>query len=163
MVIKRFVYGLCVIATMIAIFCFSSQDYDHTMQTSDVIVKPIENTVRKDSSEFESEKDEKSYIEKLESKLDLAVRKSAHMIIFGVLAVFVYLLCKSFGINDADAIVMTFVICGLYAGTDEWHQKFVDGRTSQFVDVCVDEMGVAFSMVIVRVVKKLKLKFCTQN
>ena len=151
-------WGLCVIATMAAIFGFSSQTYDQTMKTSDVVVKPIENTVRKDSSEFESEKEEQDYIKKLEGKLDMAVRKSAHMIIFGVLALFVYLLCKSFGMSDADAVVMTLVVCAVYAGTDEWHQKFVKGRTSQFTDVCVDEFGAVVSTVIVRAVKKLKMK-----
>lgn len=88
----------------------------------------------------------------------MAVRKSAHMIIFGVLALFVYLLCKSFGMSDADAIVMTLVVCVFYAATDEWHQKFVKGRTSQFTDVCVDEFGAVVSVVGVRIAKKLKLK-----
>lgn len=155
---RRILWGLCVIATMAAIFGFSSQTYDQTMKTSDVVVKPIENTVRKDSSEFESEKEEQDYIKKLEGKLDTAVRKSAHMIIFGVLAVFVYMLCKSFGMSDADAIVMTLVVCAVYAGSDEWHQKFVDGRKSQFADVCVDEFGAVAGVVIVRTLKKLKLR-----
>ena len=143
---------------MAAIFGFSSQTYDQTMKTSDVIVKPIENTVRKDSSEFESEKEEQDYIKKLEGKLDKAVRKSAHMIIFGVLALFVYLLCKSFGMSDADAIVLTLVVCAVYAGSDELHQKFVDGRTSQFADVCVDEFGAVVSVVIVRIIKTIKFR-----
>lgn len=155
---RRILWSLCVVATMAAIFCFSSQTYDQTMKTSDVIVKPIENTVKKDSSEFESEKEEQSYIKKLEGKLDKVVRKSAHMIIFGVLALFVYLLCKSFGMSDADAIVLTLVVCAVYAGSDELHQKFVDGRTSQFADVCVDEFGAVVTLTVVRIINKLKSK-----
>lgn len=152
---RRILWGLCVIATMAAIFGFSSQTYDQTMKTSDVIVKPIENTVRKDSSEFESEKEEQDYIKKLEDKLDMAVRKSAHIIIFGVLALFVYLLCKSFGMSDADAIVMTLVVCAVYAGSDELHQKFTDKRNSQFRDVCVDMFGVCISLTVIRAVSKI--------
>lgn len=158
---RRILWGVCVIATMAAIFGFSSQTYDQTMKTSDVIVKPIENTVKKDSSEFESEKEEQDYIKKLEGKIDVAVRKSAHMIIFGVLALFVYMLCKSFGMSDADAIIMTLVICAVYAGSDELHQKFVDKRNSQFTDVCVDEFGAVVGVVIVSIVKKIKCRIKT--
>lgn len=164
MILRRVVYGLCVVMMMGAIFGFSSQTYEQTMKTSDVIVKPIENRVKEDSSNFESEKEENDYIKKLEDKLDKLVRKSAHMIVFGMLAVFVYLLCKSFGMSDADAIIVTLVVCAVYAGTDEWHQKFVKGRTSQFVDVCVDEMGAVISMILVRItvhinINKLKGKY----
>lgn len=154
----RIFWGVCVVLTMAAIFAFSSQTYDQTMKTSDVIVKPIESTVKKDSSEFESEKEEQNYIKKLENKIDLAVRKSAHMIIFGVLAAFVYLLCKSFGMNDADAIILTLVVCAVYAGTDEFHQKFVEGRTAQFADVCVDEFGAVITLTLVRIINKFNNK-----
>lgn len=156
MFLKRFVYSLCVLTVMVVIFGFSNQTYEQTMKTSDMIVKPIESGVMADTFDFENEKEEQDYIKKLESKLDKAVRKSAHMIIFGVLAVFVYLLCKSFGMNDADAIMFTLVVCGVYGVTDEWHQKFVSGRTSQFTDVCVDEMGAVISMIIVRMAKEVK-------
>lgn len=152
---RRILWSLCVVATMATIFGFSSQTYDQTMKTSDVIVKPIENTVKKDSSEFESEKEEQDYIKKLEVKIDVAVRKSAHMIIFGVLALFVYMLCKSFGMSDADAIIMTLVICAVYAGSDELHQKFVDKRNSQFTDVCVDMFGAYVSLTIIRIMSKI--------
>lgn len=156
MTIKSVLYALCVIVVMGMIFGFSSQTHEQTMKTSDMIVKPIESGVMADASDFENEKEEQDYIKKLESKLDKAVRKSAHMIIFGVLAVFVYLLCKSFGMNDADAIMLTLLACGLYAGIDELHQKFVSGRNSQFTDVCVDEMGAVISMIIVRIEKEVK-------
>lgn len=158
MFVKRFVYSLCVLTVMVVIFGFSNQTYEQTMKTSDMIVKPIESGVMADTSDFENEKEEQDYIKKLESKLDKAVRKSAHMIIFGVLAVFVYLLCKSFGMHDADAIMLTLLACGLYAGTDELHQKFVNGRTSQFTDVCVDEMGTIISLMCIWVIKKFRVK-----
>ncbi len=159
MYVKRVVYGLCVLMTMTAIFGFSSQTYDQTMQTSDLIVKPIENNVKNDSSAFESEEEETKYLRKLEDKLDRAVRKSAHIIIYGVLAVFVYLFCKSFGISDADAIVLTLIICGLYAGTDELHQRFVEKRGSHFSDICIDEMGVVIGMIIMRAANKIRAYF----
>lgn len=152
----RIFWGICAVITMAAIFAFSSQTYNETMKTSDVIVKPIENAVRKDSSMFESEKEEKDYIKKLENRLDLAVRKSAHMCIFGVLAICVYMFCKSMGMNDADAIIMTLVVCGLYGGIDELHQRFIEKRHSKFTDVCVDEFGSVIALTITRAANKIK-------
>lgn len=152
---RSIAYVTISIAIMIAIFIFSSQNYESTMKTSDVIVKPIENAVKKDSSNFTDDtKTEKDYKKKLENKLDKAVRKSAHMTIFGVLGIFLYLFFKSLNFSDADAIILTLVICGMYGCTDEWHQKFVRGRTSQFFDVCVDEMGVVISMTVIRILSK---------
>ena len=156
MTAKSGVYVVCVLAVMVAIFMFSSQPYEQTMKTSDVIVKPIENLVKEDNFNFQTKNEENDYIKELESMLDKAVRKSAHMIIFGVLGVFVYLFCKSLRLRDADAIIIALVFCALYGGIDEFHQMFVSGRTSQFVDVCVDEMGVVISMIIIRVIKKVK-------
>lgn len=153
---RRILWSLCVVATMAAIFAFSSQTHEQTIKTSDIIVKPIENSVKKDSSEFESEKEEQDYIKKLEGKLDKAVRKSAHIVIYGILALFVYLLCKSFGMSDADSIIMTLVVCAVYAGTDELHQKFVKGRTSQFADVCIDEFGCVISLVVLYLISNVK-------
>ena len=154
----RIFWGICAVITMAAIFAFSSQTYNETMKTSDVIVKPIENAVRKDSSMFESEKEEKDYIKKLENRLDLAVRKSAHMCIFGVLAICVYMFCKSMGMNDADAIIMTLVVCGLYAGSDEVHQRIVEKRQAKFADVCIDVFGAVITLVMIRLICLLRKK-----
>lgn len=153
---KRGFLTFCVILVMGVIFGFSSQTYKQTMKTSNIITIPIENQVKKENLEFKSEKEKKDYLKKLKYKVDKIVRKSAHIFIFGILAVFLYLLCKSFGMEDADAIILTLVLCAVYAGSDEWHQKFVDGRTSQFIDVCVDEFGAVIALIICRLLKKVK-------
>ncbi len=101
---KRVVYGICVVAVMIIIFLFSSQNYDETMKTSDLIVKPIENIIKNNTDKsFDTEKEEQSYFKKIESKLDVAVRKGAHMTLFAVLALFIYLWLKSFNFDNYNA------------------------------------------------------------
>ncbi len=154
--LKRVFLFFCVVLVMGAIFGFSSQTYKQTMKTSNIITIPIENQVKKENLEFKSEKEKKVYLDKLKYKIDKTVRKGAHIFIFGILAVFLYLLCKSFGMEDADAIILTLVLCAVYAGSDEWHQKFVDGRTSQFIDVCADEFGAVIALIICRLLKKVK-------
>ena len=154
---KRVVYGICVIAVMTVIFLFSSQNYDETMKTSDLIVKPIENVIKENTDKtFETEKEEESYFKKVESKLDVAVRKVAHMTLFAVLALFIYLWLKSFNIDNYNAVMLTLVICGLYAGFDELHQHFVNKRNARLTDMCIDENGAVISMVLVWFYLKIK-------
>ena len=46
-------------------------------------------------------------------------------------------------------------ICGtLYAATDEFHQLFVNGRSGEIRDVCIDAAGVALGAVIHAVISK---------
>lgn len=39
------------------------------------------------------------------------------------------------------ALVLTIILCALYAVSDEWHQKFVSGRDSDFFDFIFDFLG----------------------
>jgi hypothetical protein len=143
--------------TMAAIFCLSTQNGTDTNKTSGVVVKPIESRIKASSDKtFENEKAKNDYWKKVKNKINVAVRKSAHAIIFGVLGLFTILFFTSLGLNMDDAIVCTIVLCGLYAGSDEFHQHFVDGRTPRFSDVCIDMFGAWVSVLLVYVKGKLK-------
>lgn len=160
---KSIFYLICMLMTMAAIFMFSAQNFENTMKTSDVIVKPVENHIKKTTDKtFETEKAETDYWKKLESKLDLIVRKSAHGFIFGILGLFSVLFFKSLSLEWADAIMYAILLCMLYALSDELlHQKKVDGRNARFQDVCIDTFGawvgtaiIYFSDKIDRLIKK---------
>ena len=146
---KRVVYDICVIAVMAVIFLFSNQNYDETMQTSDLLVKPIENVIKENTDKnFEITEEVQSYFKKVESKLDVAVRKCAHMTLFAILAIFMYLWLKSFNFDNYNAVILTLVICGLYAGFDELHQHFVNKRNARLTDMCIDECGAVISITL---------------
>ena len=154
---KRVVYGICVIAVMAVIFLFSGQNYNETMQTSDLIVKPIENVIKENTDKtFETKKEEESYFQKIEGKLDVTIRKCAHMTLFAILAIFVFLWLRSFNIDNYNAVMLTLFICGLYAGFDELHQHFVNKRNARLTDMCIDENGAVISMVLVWFYLKIK-------
>src|SRR3954453_4732515 len=53
---------------------------------------------------------------------------------------------------DCDAaLACAWAIATLYAATDEYHQGFVAGRHSTWVDVAIDSMGAAlFALLVVR-------------
>jgi VanZ family protein len=48
-------------------------------------------------------------------------------------------------------LVMSVILAVLYAGTDEWHQSFVPGRSSSISDVFIDSCGVLFAWIMLGV------------
>lgn len=73
--------------------------------------------------------------------MEFFIRKAAHFCIFFVLGL---LTCRAF-INSLQSkrkgIMLTFLFVLLYAGLDELHQQFTEGRTPMFSDVIVDTVG----------------------
>lgn len=100
------------------------------------------------------------------------VRKAAHFTEFTVLGI-----CLAVNFNDfksqneltrtertpAKQVVMkhpqlaAWIAGTLYAGTDEFHQLFVEGRSCEFRDACIDAAGVACGIAIVAIIiRKIK-------
>jgi VanZ family protein len=53
--------------------------------------------------------------------------------------------------DGTRALAGAWTIATLYAATDEYHQRFVTGRHSTWVDVAIDSMGAAlFVLLVVR-------------
>ena len=67
------------------------------------------------------------------------VRKSAHLVLFALLGVFVY--------NSIDLpkgrkrFLIALIICIIYAVSDEIHQYFIPGRACRMTDVMIDAVG----------------------
>lgn len=154
---RSVIYLICIICTMAAIFMFSSENFDNTMKTSDIIVKPIESRIKEKSDKaFDTEKSETDYWKKLKQKLDKVVRKSAHVIIFGLLGMFSILFFISIGLSWGDAIMAAIWLCALYAGSDELHQKFIKGRDCRMEDVCIDTFGAWIGITVIYLADKIK-------
>jgi len=68
--------------------------------------------------------------------LDFIIKKSAHMVEFGILA---FLLSKAFKFKKPD---LSFLLAWSYAFTDEIHQLFVPGRGGRISDVLIDLLGI---------------------
>ena len=98
-----------------------------------------------------SEKKMNSVIEKLNRPL----RKCMHASVYFILAIFVFLSFKSFKINGWKLYVFPILICFIYACTDEFHQSFVSGRTSEFTDVLIDTAGAVVGIIVVNLLFKI--------
>ncbi len=83
---------------------------------------------------------------------DFVLKKSAHMIEFGILFFLVWrALSNSFGqkIPKVGFFWATLIFCILYAISDEYHQGFIPGRSSRVFDVGFDTLGMILSWRII--------------
>ncbi len=74
--------------------------------------------------------------------LDTILRKLAHMAEYGLL-VFLWWRPLHELLSPRAAIAAAVAIGLVYAGTDEYHQNFVEGRHGTPVDVLIDAVGMA--------------------
>ena len=56
-------------------------------------------------------------------------------------------------LSTRNRIVFCIIFGMMYAASDELHQKFVDGRSAEIRDVCIDTLGVVFGVIIATFVK----------
>ena len=86
-------------------------------------------------------------------RIVFAVRKTAHITEYGLLAVLLWrALRKPF---RGDPRPWSWAVAGqavavavVYAGTDEFHQAFVPSRTGSIIDVLWDSTGAAVGLII---------------
>ncbi len=80
-------------------------------------------------------------------ELPAFTRVIAHFTEYALLAsLWVWALAPSLG---RRAFAAAAAICILYAISDEYHQRFVEGRDSDIVDVLVDACGIAFAVLLI--------------
>jgi len=95
--------------------------------------------------------------------MNVPIRKCAHMFEYAVL--FWLTRWSAITIRRPAYIVpgmLSFVICLLYAASDEWHQSFVPGRSAQMQDVAVDMAGSLIAAFLVPYFFALK-SFCSRT
>lgn len=113
---------ILVLIWMLLIFLMSSYNATESSEQSGVIVKFIANFLN---------------INNLES-LSLIIRKLAHYTEYLILGLLVINLLKDY---HHKYLVISIIICILYATSDEIHQLFVPGRSCQFIDIIIDTLG----------------------
>lgn len=72
---------------------------------------------------------------------DFVVKKTAHMIEYGVFTVLLYRALTNSGMARKKASIYAMAIAAFYAVTDETHQSFTPGRTPKARDVVIDIIG----------------------
>ena len=77
--------------------------------------------------------------------LDLILTKSAHVVVFAVLAVLVYRAARADFSGPAALLVAGLITIG-YGALDEFHQLFVAGRHAALLDVFIDAAGALLAL-----------------
>lgn len=80
--------------------------------------------------------------------LNFFIRKLSHITVFGFLAILLYFVFKK------NPFFWAWLCTTLYAGTDEFHQLLVSGRTSSIYDVMIDSFGAIVALTLLSFTKK---------
>src|SRR5205823_2226969 len=85
-------------------------------------------------------------------QVQFVVRKMAHVSEYAVLALLIFraLVNMTRRARFAGAVLITLLISGAFAASDEFHQSFVASRTSSVRDVLIDVTGAILGMTIYR-------------
>ena len=77
---------------------------------------------------------------------DFAIKKLAHVLIFGGLSLLTYRALRAYRFSRRDAVIIAVLFTAFYGATDEFHQSFIAGRTSRLRDVGFDTIGAVLSL-----------------
>lgn len=138
-----------VLLWMSTIFYFSNQPATISTTQSDKVINTI-NIMVKENRVM------KSILNKLyDSKgASFIIRKSAHMISYGLLASLLFIAIYSHRKYISVSFKYAFTISLLYAVSDEIHQYFVPGRACMLQDVLIDCIGMLIGLTLISVLYK---------
>lgn len=134
---RRYILLILVIAWAGVIFYFSGQNADKSSQTSGRIVTKVVRIIKPDYDSLPAEKQES-----ILQTVTLVVRKGAHFSEYLVFGMLLWGLIGTYTDRRKRQGAAAWVIGTVYAGSDELHQMFSDGRAPRVGDVCIDSAGV---------------------
>ena len=85
------------------------------------------------------------------------VRKAAHFTEYFILFIFAYRVISIY-VSSKMCAIYAIGLVFLYAGSDEFHQYFIPGRTAAFRDVLIDTSGGVFGAIIGCVIGKIRAR-----
>ena len=146
--IKRGILILLILINCLVIFGFSSQKAEESSNTSSKIVDAIVDTLYRNKKIVNQE------VQMLKENITTLVRKGAHFSIYTCLGILTFLYIGTYPINLKKRFLYTILFCIAYACSDEFHQMFVEGRSGEIRDICIDTCGALFGTVIVIAISK---------
>lgn len=83
------------------------------------------------------------------------VRKSAHLMAYFILGMLVLHALRSIIMTSWKRLLIAFLLCVLYATSDEIHQLFIPGRSGEVRDVVIDSIGAAGGISLYMLIGKI--------
>lgn len=132
--IRKVIKIILVLLWMVMIFLLSNEEAVKSSKKSDgLIIKSMELFTGKSLSDQEKEKVLKYLV--------FPVRKCAHLSLYLILGILVISLLREYMVINTKLVLLSLLICFLYACSDEIHQLFVPGRSGEVRDVLIDILG----------------------
>ena len=149
---KKTIFAVLLVLWMGFIFSMSCENAEESSNTSGQTIKVVLSIV----PEFEKQPEEvkKNIIEELQ----FITRKSAHFIGYMILGILASGLILYYG-NINKKYLLAFLICVIYAISDEIHQLFVPGRSGQVRYVLIDSARSLVGIILVMAFVKKLIKF----
>ena len=148
---KKTIFAVLLVIWMGFIFSMSCENAEKSSNTSGQTIRVVLSAV----PEFEKQPEEVKV--NIIEKLQFIVRKSAHFIGYMILGILASGLILYYG-NINKKYLLAFLICVIYAISDEIHQLFVPGRAGQVRDVLIDSAGSFLGIILVMAFEKLLIK-----
>ncbi len=150
--ILRFILMLLLIFTCYIIFGFSNQDGEKSSSISRKITEIITKNI-KDIQNLN--KNKKAIVLK---KIEYIVRKIAHFTLYTLVGFLIMSLCYTYSLEQRKRLAISILCSSTYAISDEVHQSFIPGRSSQitdvFIDICGALTGILAIVVLIYIYKK---------
>ena len=134
---KRYLWLAAAVIWMVLIFAFSQQKAEQSGEVSGMITYRMAEGV---SEVFGLDWKEEALVEYAE-EWQHPVRKMAHMTEYAVLACILLGNMLQYPALRNKAFLWAFLGATAYAATDEIHQLFIEGRSGEVKDVCIDSTG----------------------
>lgn len=147
----RKIFSVVLVAVwMSIIFYLSSQSGYESHQTSKIIVQKVYKHV-------ETRLYRRIDIE----KINFYFRKNAHFAEFALLALLIYFLLKSY--NLKHKAFLSFIICLIFALSDEMHQMFTPNRSPSIIDVFIDISGSLLMLTVIYTFRKITRRIADEG
>ena len=151
---KKTFYTSLIIIWMTTIFILSNQPATNSTKLSNSFISTTIGNVYKI---FNNNVTEEKLIE-IQEKYSHPVRKLAHFTIYLILGLLVGLLIKEYNFNNKQIILISLLICFIYAISDEIHQLFINGRSCEIKDIIIDTSGSFIGIILLKLLKIVKNK-----
>lgn len=151
---KKLFHSILVIIWMFVIFNFSSQNGPKSTNTSDVVTSMVVNVTTSVTNKNVSREEVKKRVE----DSTFLVRKMAHFTEYLILGILVLQLLSDYTKINKRMLIVSLIICYLYAVSDEVHQIFIPGRTAKVLDTFIDGAGSLVGITIYSIYQRNVLK-----
>lgn len=132
-VLIKIILWMIVLSTLASMFCLSAQPAEQSQETSGDFVRAVFGIFPRFRSMSAAAQD------KLVESIMNTVRKLAHFSIYAFLGFWMYYLVRQY--THKRVLELAVLFSAAYAASDEFHQRFVPGRSGELRDVLIDSSG----------------------